>query len=185
MTRWVLGNRFCRVPHPAVFRVRIFSSPTSSCTCQLPTQIPVIPTEATRLFSRALPSARRVAQWRNLSWISQWVPHMPFSHVGSWVLFVRARLQPCRKTPKQKGASAPEVCSISAAASTARARYSNHYNPRHNPDMVRTILLIVLVLLLLGALPAWPYSAGWGYYPSGGLGLLLLIVIILVVAKKI
>ena len=37
------------------------------------------------------------------------------------------------------------------------------------------ILMIVLVVLLLGALPAWPYSRGWGYYPSGGLGLLLLI----------
>jgi hypothetical protein len=43
-----------------------------------------------------------------------------------------------------------------------------------------TILLIVLVLLLLGALPAWPYSTGWGYYPSGGLGLLLIVLLILV-----
>jgi Protein of unknown function (DUF3309) len=51
--------------------------------------------------------------------------------------------------------------------------------------MVRTLLIIVLVLLLLGSLPAWPYSAGWGYYPSGGLGLILLILIVLVVAKKI
>jgi uncharacterized protein DUF3309 len=42
-----------------------------------------------------------------------------------------------------------------------------------------TILLIILILLLIGALPAWPYSSGWGYYPSGGLGLVLLIVIIL------
>ncbi|MGC2768010.1 MAG: DUF3309 family protein [Candidatus Acidiferrum sp.] len=51
--------------------------------------------------------------------------------------------------------------------------------------MLRTILLIVLVLLLLGALPTWPYSTGWGYYPSGGLGLVLLIVLVLVIAKKI
>jgi hypothetical protein len=42
-----------------------------------------------------------------------------------------------------------------------------------------TILLIILILLLIGALPAWPYSSGWGYWPSGGLGLILLIVIIL------
>jgi Protein of unknown function (DUF3309) len=42
-----------------------------------------------------------------------------------------------------------------------------------------TILLIILVLLLVGALPSWPYSSGWGYWPSGGLGLILLIVIIL------
>jgi len=42
-----------------------------------------------------------------------------------------------------------------------------------------TILIILLVLLLLGALPTWPYSGSWGYYPSGGLGLILLIVVIL------
>jgi len=44
---------------------------------------------------------------------------------------------------------------------------------------MRTIVLVILVLLLLGALPAWPYSASWGYYPSGGLlGLVLLVVIL-------
>ena len=42
-----------------------------------------------------------------------------------------------------------------------------------------TILLIILILALLGALPSWPYSSGWGYYPSGGLGLILLIVVVL------
>jgi Protein of unknown function (DUF3309) len=42
-----------------------------------------------------------------------------------------------------------------------------------------TILLIILILLLIGALPAWPYSSGWGYWPSGGLGLILLILTIL------
>jgi hypothetical protein len=42
-----------------------------------------------------------------------------------------------------------------------------------------TILVIILVLLLIGALPTWPYSSGWGYYPSGGLGLVLLILVIL------
>jgi len=45
---------------------------------------------------------------------------------------------------------------------------------------MRTLLLIILVLLLIGAFPAWPYSTGWGYYPSGGLGLILLIVLILI-----
>jgi hypothetical protein len=49
---------------------------------------------------------------------------------------------------------------------------------------VRTILLIILVLLLLGALPTWPYSTAWGYYPSGGLGLVLLIVVILVLMGR-
>ncbi len=48
-----------------------------------------------------------------------------------------------------------------------------------------TILLIILVLLLVGALPTWPYSSGWGYYPSGGLGLVLLIIIILLVMGRI
>ncbi|HEX3123917.1 MAG TPA: DUF3309 family protein [Rhodanobacteraceae bacterium] len=48
-----------------------------------------------------------------------------------------------------------------------------------------TILLIILILLLVGALPAWPYSSSWGYYPTGGLGLLLLIVIILLVLGKL
>jgi hypothetical protein len=43
----------------------------------------------------------------------------------------------------------------------------------------RTLLIILIILLLIGALPAWPYSAGWGYYPSGGLGLVLLILIVL------
>ena len=42
-----------------------------------------------------------------------------------------------------------------------------------------TILLILLILLLVGALPAWPHSRAWGYYPSGGLGLVLLIVVVL------
>lgn len=51
--------------------------------------------------------------------------------------------------------------------------------------MLRTILLIVVILALLGALPTWPYSANWGYYPSGGLGLVLLILLILVVADRI
>ena len=45
--------------------------------------------------------------------------------------------------------------------------------------MLGTVLLIVLVLLLLGALPSWPYSRGWGYYPSGIFGTVLLIVVIL------
>jgi uncharacterized protein DUF3309 len=50
---------------------------------------------------------------------------------------------------------------------------------------VPTLLLIILIILLLGALPTWPYSAGWGYYPGGGLGLILIIVIILVLMGRI
>jgi hypothetical protein len=51
--------------------------------------------------------------------------------------------------------------------------------------MLSTILIIILILLLIGALPTWPYSAGWGYYPGGGLGLILLIVIILALMGRI
>jgi hypothetical protein len=50
---------------------------------------------------------------------------------------------------------------------------------------VRIVLVVILVLLLIGLLPAWPYSAGWGYYPSGGLGLILLIVIVLLLVGKL
>jgi hypothetical protein len=49
----------------------------------------------------------------------------------------------------------------------------------------RIILIVVIVLFLLAVLPAWPYSSGWGYYPSGGLGLVLLIVLLLIVLQKI
>jgi hypothetical protein len=45
--------------------------------------------------------------------------------------------------------------------------------------MLRTILLIVLVIIIIGALPLWPYSAGWGYYPSGGFGGIIVLLIIL------
>jgi Protein of unknown function (DUF3309) len=45
--------------------------------------------------------------------------------------------------------------------------------------MLGTVLLIILILLLIGALPRWGYSIGWGYYPSGGIGVVLLIIIIL------
>jgi len=51
--------------------------------------------------------------------------------------------------------------------------------------MLGTILLIVLVLMLVGALPTWPHSSGWGYYPSGGLGLVLLIVVVLLLVGRI
>ena len=50
---------------------------------------------------------------------------------------------------------------------------------------IGTILLIILVLLLIGALPAWPYSGGWGYYPSGGLGLVLIVLLVLVVSGRL
>ena len=56
---------------------------------------------------------------------------------------------------------------------------------RRGTEMLRTILIIIIILMLLGSLPTWPYSSGWGYYPSGGLGLVLLILVILILADRL
>lgn len=48
-----------------------------------------------------------------------------------------------------------------------------------------TILLVIVVLMLLGAIPSWPHSRGWGYYPSGGLGLVLLVLIVLMLSGRL
>ena len=50
--------------------------------------------------------------------------------------------------------------------------------------MLRTLLIVLLVLLLIGSLPAWPYSAGWGYYPTGGFGLLLIVLLLMVAMRR-
>jgi hypothetical protein len=50
---------------------------------------------------------------------------------------------------------------------------------------IETILLIILILLLLGVLPTWPHSRGWGYYPSGGIGLILIIIIVLLLLGRL
>ena len=57
-----------------------------------------------------------------------------------------------------------------------------HQNKAEEEDM---LLLLILLILLIGVLPAWPYSRGWGYYPSGGLGTVLLIVLVLVLLGHI
>jgi hypothetical protein len=51
--------------------------------------------------------------------------------------------------------------------------------------MIRTVLFVLVILLLVGSLPAWPYSAGWGYYPSGGLGTILIVLLILALTGAI
>ena len=51
--------------------------------------------------------------------------------------------------------------------------------------MLGTILIVILVLMLLGSVPSWPHSRNWGYYPSGGLGMVLLVVVILLVMGRI
>jgi hypothetical protein len=71
--------------------------------------------------------------------------------------------------------TAKTVCTIRADAARV---------PSRGDPMLRTILLIIIVLALLGSLPLFPYSSGWGYYPSGGLGLLLIILIIWAVMDR-
>ena len=51
--------------------------------------------------------------------------------------------------------------------------------------MLGTILLIILILILIGALPTWPHSAGWGYYPSSGLGLVVVILLVLAILGRV
>ena len=60
---------------------------------------------------------------------------------------------------------------------------SRIHDKEHN--MLGTILIVILILALLGALPSWPHSRTWGYYPSGGLGLILFVVVILLVLGQI
>jgi uncharacterized protein DUF3309 len=62
---------------------------------------------------------------------------------------------------------------------------SPEQEPRSGVIMLGTILLIIVILILIGSLPTWPYSGGWGYYPSGGFGLLVIIVIILLAMGRI
>jgi hypothetical protein len=59
------------------------------------------------------------------------------------------------------------------------------YWENRREEIMRTILLVIIILLLVGALPTWPYSTSWGYYPSGGLGLVLLILLILALLGRI
>jgi Protein of unknown function (DUF3309) len=67
---------------------------------------------------------------------------------------------------------------LSCVADTIQFKYETT-----KKGIMRLILLIILILLVIGALPTWPYSTGWGYYPSGGLGLLLLIVLLIILLR--
>jgi hypothetical protein len=64
---------------------------------------------------------------------------------------------------------------------------AEHGTTSHRPgsDPVPTLLAIILIILLIGALPTWPYSNSWGYYPSGGLGLVLIVLLLLVVTGRL
>ena len=67
--------------------------------------------------------------------------------------------------------------------SSEKIRLAHAPNANQLENTMRFLLLIILILLLLAALPTWPYSTGWGYYPSGGLGLIVLIVLLVVLLR--
>src|SRR4029450_4836092 len=85
----------------------------------------------------------------------------------------------CGQAPCGTWCRMPRVGPLSRAT-TGRGRVA-----RKGELRMGTILRIMLVLLLIGALPTWPYSSGWGYYPSGGLGLVLLVILILALTGRL
>jgi Protein of unknown function (DUF3309) len=76
------------------------------------------------------------------------------------------------------------VCTVITKNTVLGKRDGMRMVPVRGYPMLRTILLIIIVLALLGSLPLYPYSSGWGYYPSGGLGLILIILIIWAVMDR-
>jgi uncharacterized protein DUF3309 len=78
-----------------------------------------------------------------------------------------------------------QLITVSAIHTTARTTDCEQLQILIQEKTMGTILLILLILLLVGALPTWPYSSGWGYYPTGGLGLLFIILLVLVLMGRI
>jgi hypothetical protein len=74
---------------------------------------------------------------------------------------------------------------VHLAGRSAFRMLSSEAWPREHDMSLGTIILIILILLLIGALPTWPYSSSWGYAPTGGLGLVVVIVIVLLVMGRI
>ena len=94
------------------------------------------------------------------------------------------------KSPKCQGTKfAPQVSEFVAqmGKKTPEILYglADRIRNINRETAMRTVLLVILILILLGALPLWPYSSGWGYYPSGGVGLLLIILIVLAAAGRL
>jgi hypothetical protein len=99
--------------------------------------------------------------------------------------------------PKSKLTQGQSIIKKGPATATTSLSFSLLPHPRkkirtyNHPSILtrfmgmNTILLVVLILLILGALPTWPYSANWGYAPSGGLGTILVILVILALLGKI
>ena len=80
-------------------------------------------------------------------------------------------------------ASLPDLRHVGGKRSIARSSPRTETN--QGLTIMYTILLIILILLLIAALPTWPYSAGWGYYPSGIVGILLVIILVLVLMGRV
>ena len=82
--------------------------------------------------------------------------------------------------------SFPLVClSLAGSTRALRSSWSGRGTRLAKQWRMGTILLVILVLMLLGAFPAWPHSRGWGYGPSGGLGLVIIILLILVLTGRL
>src|SRR5262245_9998999 len=92
----------------------------------------------------------------------------------------------CVKSPEEQFLQEAKVALRLLLVSRTSCTVPNSYSVKELLMIsLGTILLIVLLLLLIGAMPAWPYSRDWGYYPTGGLGLILLIVILLIVLGRL
>ena len=107
---------------------------------------------------------------RNKRWLSFSLAmgHFRMGAIGIWLA---------------KGAGAPGKAALTRCKHVLERCAANHFG-RYDMS-IGTILLIIVVLLLIGAIPAWPHSRGWGYGPSGGLGLVLIILLILFLLGKI
>jgi hypothetical protein len=78
-----------------------------------------------------------------------------------------------------------DVHELGIPAARAGSRQAVSTSTTAGEHMLSTLLIVILVLILIGALPTWPYSAGWGYFPSGTLGLILIIIIVLALTGRL
>jgi Protein of unknown function (DUF3309) len=113
-------------------------------------------------------------------------PSPAVRHQNGGVFQATAKVRRLRYGPRPDLGSGktnhPSHCNLPAARDVCIAR---PWGLRRNAMSTTRILIIILLLILIGALPTWPYSSGWGYYPSGGLGLIVLIIIILALTGRL
>jgi len=114
-------------------------------------------------------------------------PHLRGNNGGGRHPKIRQRLKTFAEASiVPAGQSAREMTPGPAPPGTTSLTQGRELFPGANEGkFMGTILLIVLILVLIGALPTWPYSSGWGYYPAGGLGLILVIILVLVLLGRI